>query len=306
MPPVSCPDGVHLLQMRCLPLRTLERSGCLFFGGDMPAGHIDQAVALGHGPLHPPPRAVLVAEAVFHAHGWRAQREPGAAGDGIRRIVGMTQIAHMHGFEFIFAPAEQSRPCRIQAEQITFEIGDCEQVFRDVPNSIALQRALFNFRLQPLADRAQLGFHAGARLVRQHALDGEAKLTRQRQSQIDVFAAEFARRVVIRHEFADQPAFGHQRNESQRADAFSFHSAADQGIEFDDGSIGQTDRLGIGFACRPRRMAFDGAAIAIRQAAPSGKAHDPGQVVTQDRRPAAMQRRGDRIQSRIVDFRQGG
>ena len=46
--------------------------------------------------------------------------------------------------------------------------------------------------------------------------------------EIDVFAGEFARRLVIGHEFADQLASGHQWNEGERADAFPLHGGADR------------------------------------------------------------------------------
>ena len=48
-------DGVHLLQMRGLALRAFERGGGFLLRGDMPAGDVDQAVVLGHGPLQPAP-----------------------------------------------------------------------------------------------------------------------------------------------------------------------------------------------------------------------------------------------------------
>ena len=49
------PDGVHLLQMRSLPLRALERRGRFLLGGHMATGDINQPLARGHGPLQPAP-----------------------------------------------------------------------------------------------------------------------------------------------------------------------------------------------------------------------------------------------------------
>src|SRR6516164_10246866 len=105
--------------MRGLPLRALERRGSFLLGGHMAAGDIEQALAGGHGPLQPTPRSVLVPETVFHAHGGRAMRELGAAGNRSRRVLEMAQLADMHGFDFVFAPAEEPRPGRIDGQEIT-------------------------------------------------------------------------------------------------------------------------------------------------------------------------------------------
>ena len=141
-------DGVHLLQMRGLALRSFQRRGRFLLHRDVAAGDIDQAVILGQGPLQPAPRTVFVAKAIFHAYGLHAPRQLRAAGDGVLRVVGMAQIVYMHGLDLVLGPAEQSGPGRVQADEIALEIGDREQIFRDVPDAVALQRAPFDLELQ--------------------------------------------------------------------------------------------------------------------------------------------------------------
>ena len=141
-------DRLHFLQVSGAPLRLLERGGGFPLGGDMAAHHIEQAVIFRQRPLQPAPTAVLVAEAIFQAHGRSTPGEPRAPCFRVRRVVRMAQFVHVHGPDFIAAPAEQPRPCRIDADEIAVEISDREQIFRDVPNPVALERAPFDFGAQ--------------------------------------------------------------------------------------------------------------------------------------------------------------
>ena len=96
-----------------------------------------------------------------------------------------------------------------------------------------------------------------------HALDGEAELPRQRERQLHLFGVELPGRVVIDHELADEPAFGHQRDESERADALLFHDCLERLVEFGAIDVGHADRLGIFILQRPRRMPGGGAAVTL-------------------------------------------
>src|SRR5579864_5043825 len=116
----------------------------------------------------------------------------------------MAQLADMHGLDLVFGPAEEPSPRRVDGQEITLEIRYREQVFRDVPDAIALKRAPFNFLLEPFAEHAQFGLDAQARLFGAHALDGEAELPGQRERQLDGLAVDRPRRVVIDHAFADE------------------------------------------------------------------------------------------------------
>ena len=143
-----------------LPLALAQGLGGTLFGGDVTAGDVDLAVIGRHGPGNPAPGAVAMAEAVLHAHRHDALRQAGAAGDRCRRIVGMAQLAHMHGLDFVLAPAEQTAPGRIDAGEVAVEVGDAKQVFRHLPNAVAFARALLHFRFKPLGQRAQRAFVA--------------------------------------------------------------------------------------------------------------------------------------------------
>ena len=182
-------------------------------------------------------------------------RELGAAGNRGRRVLRMAQLADMHGFDFVFGPAEEPRPGRIDGKEITLEIRHREQIFRHVPDAIALERAAFDFLLEPFAEHAQFGLDAQARLFGAHTLDGEAELPRQRQRELHCLAVERPRRVVIDHEPADEPALGHQRDESERADAFLLDDGLERRLELGAIDVGHADRLGIGVVERPGRMA---------------------------------------------------
>ena len=67
----------------------------------------------------------------------------------------MPQLADMHPLDLVLAPAEERRPGRIDAGEITVEIGDAEQIFRDLPNAVAFPDALGDFGFQPIVENAQ-------------------------------------------------------------------------------------------------------------------------------------------------------
>src|SRR5438270_712899 len=71
------------------------------------------------------------------------------------RIVGMPQLADMHSLDLVFAPAEQRCPGGIDAGEITFEVGDTEQVFRHLPDAIALADALRDFGFEPVVEETK-------------------------------------------------------------------------------------------------------------------------------------------------------
>src|ERR1700728_2883047 len=77
----------------------------------------------------------------------------------------MAQLAHMHGLDFVLRPTEQSGPGRIHADEIALEIGHAEQIFRDVPDAVALQRSPFNLGFQLFTERAQLRLGTRARAI---------------------------------------------------------------------------------------------------------------------------------------------
>ena len=87
----------------------------------------------------------------------RKLRATGLDGGG---IVGMAQLADMHGGEFGFAPAEQRGPSWIDAEQVAFERGDAEQVLGYLPDAVALARPLRDLALEPVGEMPQHFFLA--------------------------------------------------------------------------------------------------------------------------------------------------
>src|ERR1700686_3364652 len=77
-------------------------------------------------------------------------------------VVGMAQCADMHRFDLVFAPAEEPAPGRIHGKKIAVEIRNAEQILRDVPDAVALQRPPFDFLLELCAELAQLALDAVA------------------------------------------------------------------------------------------------------------------------------------------------
>ncbi len=138
-----------------LPLTFAQRLCRQFLGRDMTADHIDQPVLRRHCPVDPSPRSVLVAKAVLHADGRNTLGEPLAAGHRMGRIVGVPQLADMQPFDLVLAPAEERCPGGIDAGEIAFEVGDAEQVFRDLPDAIALADALRDFGFEPVVEETQ-------------------------------------------------------------------------------------------------------------------------------------------------------
>ena len=61
----------------------------------------------------------------------------------------------MHPLDLVLVPAEESGPGRIDAGEITFEIGDAQQVFRHLPDAIALADALRDFGFEPVIEEVQ-------------------------------------------------------------------------------------------------------------------------------------------------------
>src|ERR1700752_4723600 len=68
----------------------------------------------------------------------------------------------MQLLDFVFAPAEQRCPGGIDAGEITFEVGDAEQVFRYLPNAIALADALRDFGFEPVVEETRRPLFANA------------------------------------------------------------------------------------------------------------------------------------------------
>src|SRR5580700_318796 len=80
----------------------------------------------------------------------------------MRGIVGMTQLSNMHRLDLVLGPAEEPAPGRVHAQKIAREIRHAEQILRDIPDAVALQRAPFDFLLELFAELAQLAFDAVA------------------------------------------------------------------------------------------------------------------------------------------------
>jgi hypothetical protein len=84
------------------------------------------------GPAEPFPRAVLAAVAVFKGKRGGSGVEVIHDGEGGRTVVGMDEVEKWPGHEFRVGPAQQRRPCRIEALEDAIEAGDAEQVGRFV------------------------------------------------------------------------------------------------------------------------------------------------------------------------------
>src|SRR5262249_41803193 len=126
----------------------------------MAASDINQALARGHGPVQPAPRPILVSVTVFHAHGRGAVRELRASSYRGRRVLGMAQFAHVDGLYFVFGPTKEPCPSWIDAQEIALEIRNREQIFGDVPDTIALKRPSLDFLFEFLAEDAQFRLDA--------------------------------------------------------------------------------------------------------------------------------------------------
>ena len=89
-------ERLHLLAVRGIGFGLAQRLLRLLLGRDVTARDIDQPLVGGHGPGDPAPAAVLVAEAVLHAHRRHALGQPRACRPGMRGVVGMAQRVDMH------------------------------------------------------------------------------------------------------------------------------------------------------------------------------------------------------------------
>src|SRR5262249_35705323 len=143
-----------------LTLALAQPLDSLPLGGDVAADAVDEAVGGGERRLNPAPRAVLVAEAVLHAHGGNALRQ--ALGVGGRGVVRMAQLAHVHVPDLVRGPAEQGGPGRIDAGEVAVEGRDADQVLGDVPDAVALAGALGDLLFQPLRGVPQQALARGA------------------------------------------------------------------------------------------------------------------------------------------------
>src|SRR5205823_4244506 len=121
----------------------------------MTANHIDQPALCRPCPVNPTPGSVFVTKAVLHAHGRKTLGEPSAASHRMDCVVRVSQLADMQSLDFVLAPAEESCPGGIYAGEITFEIGDAEQVFRYLPDTVALADALRDFGFEPVVEEMQ-------------------------------------------------------------------------------------------------------------------------------------------------------
>src|ERR1700761_5353556 len=135
-------DGIHLLQLPQLFFRSPMGICRFLIGGDVPADDIDQSLLGGQRPVDPPIRSVLVAKAVFHAHGAGALGETSPSLMANRRVIRMAQYVDMQRPDFLFAPAERLRPGRVYGWEVALEIANTQQVFRNIPDPVALARPL--------------------------------------------------------------------------------------------------------------------------------------------------------------------
>jgi hypothetical protein len=67
----------------------------------------------------------------------------------------VSQLADVQRFDFVLAPAEQRCPGGIDAGEIALEVGDAEQVFRHLPDAVALPDALRDFGFEPVVEVPQ-------------------------------------------------------------------------------------------------------------------------------------------------------
>ena len=153
--------------------------GRFLFGRDVAAGDIDEAFVGGHGPGDPAPAAVAVTQTVFDAHGRHALCEPRADGVRRRRIVGMAQFAHMQRLELVLAPAEQTGPGRVDAEEVAIEIADAEQILGYLPDPVAFARALL-ISLSSRSVRTRSVFSLRTRSVVSKAVTGHRRCRSER------------------------------------------------------------------------------------------------------------------------------
>ena len=79
-----------------LPFALAQRLRRQFLRRDVAADDVDQSVFHGQRPVEPAPRPVLVAKAVFHAHGRHTGGKLLAPRRRMRRVVGMAQLADVH------------------------------------------------------------------------------------------------------------------------------------------------------------------------------------------------------------------
>ena len=100
----------------------------------------------------------------------------------------MPQLAHVHGFDFVFRPSQELGPGRIDVDEITLEIGDAEQILRDIPNTVALQGSGFDLRFQFFLQLTQLLLGELACVFGLDALHGEAEPPRKVERKVYLLA----------------------------------------------------------------------------------------------------------------------
>jgi hypothetical protein len=134
-------------------------------------------------------------------------------------------------------------------------------------------------------------------------LDAEPELPGDGKRELHLGIREAMRRVVVNHELADQPAARDERNERERLDALGLDNDPEIAREIGRADIVNSDRFGVLCIGSPGRMALDGRAIPIGEAAPGHEPHHPCVVEQQDRCALAAKRCNNRLERGIVDFR---
>ena len=114
-------------------------------------------------------------------------------------------------------------------------------------------------------------------------------------------STETMRPVVIGHEFPGEPAVDQDRNEGDGCDAFSRHRFLELVRKRGSADILEVDRKRTCFVPVPRRMAFDGLPVAVRQAPPSDEMHHVAVVEHKDGGALAGERRADGVQADVVN-----
>jgi hypothetical protein len=101
--------------------------------------------------------------------------------------------------------------------------------------------------------------------------------------------------------FSGEPAADHDRNESNRCDAFSRNRFLEGIGKTGLANVLEIDRPRISLTPVPRRMALDGLAVPVRQAPPSDETHHIAVVKQQNGSALAGKRGEDGVQAGLVN-----
>ncbi len=204
-------DRLHLLALPKQVLGLLQRLRLLLLPGEIPPDGVDEPFARHRGPGDPAVAAVLAAVTVVEPPERGAFEQELQAVARPVHILGMEKIQQAAADQVGFGPAEARLPRRIDGDDGSVEPGHEDEVGRELPQAVAVQRPFGDLPFQRPGEIAQAH-------LRPPPLDGRARPVGDVAREGDLLRRPAARLGMVDEEQRDEHPLFEDRQVDQRPD----------------------------------------------------------------------------------------